>query len=404
MERDIKSNFNFKSAKERVSKVINKTELIKSDYFSDKYGNEVYIKPENLQKTGAFKIRGAYNKIYKLSDEEKKKGLISASAGNHAQGVAYACSVLGVKAKIVMPKTTPLIKVEGTKKYGAEVILYGDCYDEACEYAVKLSEEKGYTFIHPFNDINVIEGQGTIGSEILEELPDCDVILVPVGGGGLISGITLAAKEIKPDVKIVGVEPLGAASMKESVEVGRVINLPKISTVADGAAVKSPGDITFEIVKKYVDEIVVADDFEIMEAFTELLEKHKLIGESAGLLSLAGISKIKEKGKKIVSVVSGGNIDVLSISTMINKGLVSKGRIFGFNVNLPDKPGELLNISKILASTGANVVKVDHDQFRSADRFTDVILHVKAETNGYEHIEKIKEELRNSGYDIELEI
>lgn len=396
---DYSNNFNeVLAARTRIADVLRDTKLIFSDTFSAESGNNVYIKPENLQTTGAFKIRGAYNKISKLSPAERNKGLISSSAGNHAQGVAYAAQKLGVKATIVMPKTTPLIKVEATKQYGAEVVLSGDFYDEAFAEAKRLEEEKGYVFVHPFNDLDVIAGQGTISLEILEELQGVDCILVPVGGGGLISGIALAAKCLKPDIKIIGVEPEGAMAMKMSMDNNRLINLDTVNTIADGVAVKNPGDLTFPIIKDLVDEIVTVSDFEIMEAFLLLLEKHKLIGENAGVLSLAGLKKINEKNKNIVCIVSGGNIDVLTVSAMIDRGLLSRGRIFCFSVDLPHKPGELLKISKLLYEANANVVKLDHNQFKTLDRFNTVQLEVTVETNGHDHIKQITHMLEQNGF------
>lgn len=387
-------------SKERLKSVLKETKLIYSEVFSNEFNNEVYIKPENLQTTGAFKIRGAYNKISKLSDEERQKGLITSSAGNHAQGVAYAAQKLGVQATIVMPRTTPLIKVEATRQYGANVVLHGNCYDEAYAEAVRLEKENGYTFIHPFNDLDVIAGQGTIALEIIEELNDVDCIIVPIGGGGLISGIALAAKALKPDTKIIGVEPEGAKAMKLSVDSNKLICLDTVKTIADGVAVKAPGDINFSIIKELVDEIVTVSDFEVMEAFLILLEKHKLIGETSGVLPLAALKKIKERNKKIACVVSGGNIDVLTISSMIDRGLVSRGRIFCFTVELPDKPGQLLEVSKILARLNANVIKLDHNQFKTLDRFMQVQLEVTVEANGHEHVNQIIEELENEGFPI----
>ncbi|WP_236932606.1 threonine ammonia-lyase [Geosporobacter ferrireducens] len=398
---DVADSLQFKEARDRLKNVVEETNLLYSAVFSSEFGNNVYIKPENLQKTGAFKIRGAYNKISKLSLKERQKGLISSSAGNHAQGVAYAAQQLGVKATLVMPKTTPLIKVEATRNYGAQVVLSGDCYDEAYAEALRLQKENQSLFIHPFNDLDVIEGQGTIGLEILEELENVDCILVPIGGGGLIAGIAAAVKSLRPDIKIIGVEPEGAKAMKLSMENNKLTYLKTVDTIADGVAVKKPGDLTFSIIKDYVDEIVTVSDFDIMEAFLLLLEKHKLIGENAGVLSLAGLKKIQEKNKNVVCVVSGGNIDVLTISSLINRGLVSRGRIFCFSVDLPDKPGELLRISEILAKLNANVIKLNHNQFKSLDRLMDVQLEVTVETNGHKHIEQIIHEMSQMGYEIE---
>ena len=390
----------FITAKEKLSKVLLKTSLIQSPIFSKEAGNEVYIKPENLQKTGSFKIRGAYNKITNLSDEEKKKGVIASSAGNHAQGVAYGAKESGIKAVIVMPKSTPLIKVESTKQYGAEVVLHGDVYDDAFKKAKELEEKEGYIFVHPFDDEDVIYGQGTIALEILEELPETDIILVPIGGGGLISGIACAAKILKPEIKIIGVEPDGAASAYEAIKEDKVVELKEANTIADGTAVKKIGNTTFEYIKKYVDEIITVSDYELMEAFLLLVEKHKIIAENSGILSLAALKKLKEKNKKVVSVVSGGNIDVLMISSMINKGLIRRDRIFNFSVNIPDKPGELAKVVDLIAQQGANVVKLEHNQFKNLSRFKDIELQITVETNGSEHIQNLTRAFEEKGYEI----
>ena len=390
----------FKAAKKRVDEVIEETRLIHSDAFSTECGNDVYIKPENLQKTGAFKIRGAYNKIVKLDDDAKKKGLIASSAGNHAQGVAYAAKKLGVKATICMPAHTPLIKVDATKAHGAEVVLHGEVYDEAYAKAVELQKSEGYTFVHPFDDEDVIEGQGTIALEILEELPDTDVILVPIGGGGLIAGIACAAKQINPNIKIYGVEPEGAASALAAIHEDQVVTLAEANTIADGTAVKTIGDKTFEYIKKYVDGIITVNDYELMDSFLLLVEKHKLVAEGSGILSLAGLKKLYEKNKKVVSLISGGNIDVMTISSMINKGLISRGRIFTFSVQLQDKPGQLELVSKVLNQCNANVIAVDHNQFKNFARFSEVELRVTVETNGNMHIQTIIDEFDKLGYTI----
>ena len=392
--------YDFMEARERLNTVITKTKLIYSNIFSNETGNDVYIKPENLQRTGAFKIRGAYNKIAKLTEEEKKRGVIAASAGNHAQGVALAAQKLGIKAVIVMPKHTPLIKVEATKRYGADVILTGEVYDEAYEYAKKLQEKEGYTFVHPFDDEDVIEGQGTIALEVLDELPNVDIILVPIGGGGLISGIASAAKLKNPLIKIIGVEPEGAASALEARKNKHVVELAEANTIADGTAVKKIGEITFDYIEKYVDDIVTVSDYELMAAFLILVEKHKIVAENSGILSVAGLKKLNVKGKKIISIISGGNIDVLTISSMINKGLIARGRIFTFAVDLPDKPGQLVAVSQILSKQNANVIRLEHNQFKNLDRFHEVELQVTVETNGEEHINKITEEFKKSGYRI----
>ena len=390
----------FIKAKEKLSKVLLETHLIYSPIFSKESGNKVFIKPENLQKTGSFKIRGAYNKISNLTDTEKKRGVIASSAGNHAQGVAYGAKESGIKAVIVMPKSTPLIKVESTKQYGAEVILHGDVYDDAFKKAKELEEKEGYVFVHPFNDEDVLDGQGTIALEILEELPETDIILVPIGGGGLISGIACAAKIIKPDIKIIGVEPEGAASAYEAIKQNKVVELKEANTIADGTAVKKIGDLNFEYIKKYVDEIITVSDYELMEAFLLLVEKHKIIAEYSGILSIAATKKLKEKNKKVVSVISGGNIDVLMISSMINKGLIRRDRIFNFTVSIPDKPGELAKIVDLIAEQGANVIKLEHNQFKNLSRFKDIELQITVETNGSEHVQNLTQAFEEKGYEI----
>lgn len=390
----------FQEAKKRVDEVIIPTPLIYSEAFSKECKNEVYIKPENLQRTGAFKIRGAYNKIVKMDEEAKAKSLIASSAGNHAQGVAYAAHKLGVKATIVMPKHTPLIKVEATQSHGADVVLAGEVYDEAYQAACDLQKKHGYTFVHPFNDEDVIEGQGTIALEILEELPDTDIILVPIGGGGLISGIACVAKLIKPTIKIIGVEPEGAASALAAINEDQVVALKEAITIADGTAVKQIGEVTFDYIKEFVDGIITVSDYELMDAFLLLVEKHKLVAENSGILSLAALKKLNEKNKKVVSLISGGNIDVMTISSMINKGLIARGRIFTFSVQLPDKPGQLEYVAKVLAQCNANVIGVDHNQFKNFARFSEVELRVTCETNGESHIQKIIDTFNEQGYTI----
>ncbi|MCI1946262.1 threonine ammonia-lyase [Clostridium luticellarii] len=387
-------------ARERIKGICVKTKLIYSPEFSRESGNEVYIKPENLQITGAFKLRGASNKISKLSDEQKSRGLIASSAGNHAQGVAYSARKLGIKATIVMPETTPFIKVQSTKNYGADILLKGKVYDEAYEEAKRLERENGYTFVHPFNDVDVMAGQGTIALEILDELEDVDAILVPIGGGGLISGISVAAKSINPNIKIIGVQAEGANPMKISFDTGKLTYADEVNTIADGAAVKKPGDLTFHVIKKYVDEIVTVSDQELMEAVFVVLEKHKLVAEATGVMSLAALKRLEFKGKKVVSLISGGNIDVVTMASLLNKGLFSRGRIFCFSVKLKDIPGQLLKIAQILAEKRANVIKLDHNQFKAIDRLKYVVLEVTVETNGYEHIESIVKALNDNGYDV----
>ncbi|MEG0371731.1 MAG: threonine ammonia-lyase [Clostridium sp.] len=389
------------NAKKVLNGVINSTKLIYSMDFSKEYGNEIYIKPENLQITGSFKIRGAYNKIYNLTDSQKAKGLIASSAGNHAQGVAYAATQLGINATIVMPKSTPLIKVEATKKFGANVVLIGDCYDDAYKEAKRLEKEVGLTFIHPFNDREIMAGQGTVGLEILDELEDVDIILVPIGGGGLISGVAVAAKGINPKIKIIGVEAIGAMAMKESIDKGGLVTLSVVDTIADGSAVKSPGDKAFEVVKKYVDEIITVNDFELSEMVYTLMEKHKMVTEATGALSLAALKKLGVTGKKVVSIISGGNIDVVTISELLNRGLLFKGRMFCFSVKLRDTPGELLRIAQILSDCNANVIKLEHNQFKAIDRLRQVLLEITVETNGHDHINDIIAELNKSGYSID---
>lgn len=388
------------AAQQQLSKVLYKTDLIESPIFSSESGNRVFIKPENLQVTGAFKIRGAYNKISRLSEEEKTKGVVASSAGNHAQGVGLASKLLGAKSTVVMPATTPIIKVEATKKFGTQVILHGDSYDEAYSKAKQLEEEYDYTFIHPFDDLDVIAGQGTLALEILGDLKETDEILVPIGGGGLISGLAFAAKMLKPSIRIIGVEPEGAPCIRQSLDKSRIVTLDKVDTMADGAAVKKPGSFTFEMIRQYVDEVVTVSDFDIIEAILLLIEKHKIIAEGAGALSLAGLKKLNAKEKNVVCLVSGGNIDISTISAIINKALVSRGRMFCFTVNLPDKPGQLVTVAQILADLGANVIKLDHNQSKVLDRFKQVQLEVTVETNGYNHVREIEKAFSQRGMEI----
>lgn len=392
---------NFLEARTKLEPILLKTPLIYSPGFSQEFNNEVYLKPENLQKTGAFKVRGAYYKIAKLQKNQDIKGLICSSAGNHAQGVAYAAQKLNLKATIVMPKTTPLIKVQATKQYGAEVVLHGAVYDDAYQEARRLEKELGYVFIHPFDDWDIIYGQGTIGLEILDELEDVDYVLVPVGGGGLISGIATAIKHINPKVKVIGVEPRGAMAMKQSLRMNERVTLKSVDTIADGVAVKEPGKITFDAIRTYVDDIVIVDDYDLMDAFLMLVEHHKIVAENAGLLSLAGLKKLNVTNKKVVSLLSGGNIDVVTMSSLINKGLISRGRIYCFSVDLPDTPGQLLQISQILSDYKANVVKLDHNQFRTTHRFHHVNLQVTIETNGHDHLNLILEKLHEHGFKVQ---
>ncbi len=385
-------------AAKQLDNVAKKTALIHSPYFSSMSGNDVYLKPENLQNTGSFKLRGAYNKISQLSPAEKAAGVITASAGNHAQGVAFAAQQLGVKAVITMPATTPILKVEATRAYGAEVVLFGDTYDDAYNKALELQQQNGYILVHPFDDIEVILGQGTTALEIIDELKDVDAILVPVGGGGFVSGVALATKAVNPNVKVIGIEPEGAACVKHSLAKGKVSTLRQVDTVADGTAVKTPGKLTFEFIKKYVDEIITVSEFDIMSALLSLIEKHKLVGEGSGVLTLAALPQLPFKGKKVVSIISGGNIDISTISALIDKALIARGRIFCFAVQLPDKPGQLLKISQILADQNANVIKLDHNQAKVTDSFKKVQLEVTVETHGAEHIVEISTELEKNGF------
>lgn len=375
-----------------------KTKLIESPFFSETSSNEIYLKPENLQLTGAFKLRGAYNRISSLTDEEKSRGVITASAGNHAQGVAYASQKLGVKATICMPATTPILKVEATKAYGAEVVLYGDSFDDAYQKSLEIMEERGLLYIHPFNDKEVILGQSTVALEIIDALKDVDAILVPIGGGGFASGVALATKLVNPGVKVIGVEPENAACMKAALDSENIVALSSADTVADGCAVKRAGELTFEFCKKYLDDIITVSEMEIMSALLSLIEKHKLIAEGAGVLSLAALNKLPFEGKKVVAVVSGGNIDISTISALIDKALIARGRVFCFAIPLPDRPGQLLKVSEILARENANVIRLDHNQAKVTDSFQKVILEVVVETHNFEHIERILNALKDAGF------
>ena len=388
----------FEEACAAVSQVTQETKLIYSDYFSALTGNKVYLKPENMQKTGAYKLRGAYYKISTLSDEERAKGLITASAGNHAQGVAYAAKSFGVKAVIVMPTTTPLIKVNRTKSYGAEVVLYGDVYDEACEHAYKLAEEHGYTFIHPFDDLTVATGQGTIAMEIIKEQPLVDYILVPIGGGGLATGVSTLAKLLNPKIKVIGVEPSGAACMKASIEAGEVLSLPSVNTIADGTAVKTPGKAIFPYLKENIDEIITVDDEDLVVSFLDMVENHKMIVENSGLLTVAALKKLNVKDKKVVSILSGGNMDVITMSSVVQQGLIMRDRIFTVSVLLPDKPGELVRVASIIAEANGNVIKLEHNQFVSINRNAAVELRITLEAFGTEHKNQILSRLEKEGY------
>ena len=388
-------------AAKQLEGVARKTRLIHSDYFSELCHNDVYLKPENLQHTGAFKLRAAYNKISQLTPEERVRGVITASAGNHAQGVAYAARKLGVKAVICMPATTPILKVEGTRALGAEVVLHGDGFDDAYAHSLELQKKHGYVYIHPFNDLQVLLGQGTTALEIIDALKDVDAILCPIGGGGFASGVALATKLVNPNVKVIGVEPENAACMKAALAADKVVTLDSADTVADGCAVKTAGTLTFEFCKKYLDDIITVSEIDIMNALLSLIEKHKLVAEGAGVLSLAALAKLPFHDKKVVSIISGGNIDISTISALIDKALIARGRVFCFAVQLPDKPGQLLNVSRILAEENANVIKLDHDQTKVTDSFKKVVLTVTVETHNEQHIQKIIQALNANGYEIQ---
>ena len=388
----------FEAACEAVKKVTQETGLIYSKYFSDHTGNKIYFKPENMQLTGAYKLRGAYYTIGTLTDEERQRGLITASAGNHAQGVAYAAQCYGVKAVIVMPTTTPLIKVERTKAYGAEVVLYGDVYDQACEKAYELAAEHGYTFIHPFDDLRVATGQGTIAMEVIQDLPLVDYILVPIGGGGLATGVSTLAKMLKNNIKVIGVEPSGAACMKASLENGKVTTVSPVNTIADGTAVQTPGTKIFPYIQKNLDGIITVDDEELVVAFLDMVENHKMIVENSGLLTVAALKHLDVKGKKVVSILSGGNMDVITMSSVVQNGLIARDRIFTISVLLPDKPGELVRVSQVIADKRGNVIKLDHNQFFSTNRSAAVELKITLEAFGIEHKKEIIQALEEAGY------
>ena len=388
----------FEEASEAVSKVTQETKLVYSEYYSSQTGNKVYFKPENMQYTGAYKVRGAYYKISTLSEEEKQRGLITASAGNHAQGVAYAAKLAGIPATIVMPTPTPLIKINRTKGYGAEVVLAGDVFDEACEYAYKLAEERGLTFVHPFNDLAVATGQGTIAMEIIKELPTVDYILVPIGGGGLCAGVSTLAKLLNPKIKVIGVEPAGANCMQVSLKNKKVTTLPTVSTIADGTAVKTPGTKIFPYIQKNLDDIITVTDDELIGAFLDIVENHKMVVENSGLLTVAALNHLNVKGKKIVSILSGGNMDIITMSSMVQFGLIQRDRIFTVSTMLPDKPGEMVKISQVIADENGNIVKLDHNQFIGTNRNEGVELRITIEAFGTEHKNRIVKKLDEAGF------
>jgi len=392
----------FTEARQILEPVITRTPLVYSRHYTRLTGNQVYFKPENLQLTGAYKVRGAFVKIARLPAEQKKRGLITASAGNHAQGVALAAQLQKLKATIVMPQTTPLVKVNNTKSYGATVVLFGENYDEAYAHALELAEEKGYTFVHPFNDLDVASGQGTLAFEILADLPETDVIILPIGGGGLAAGVATLAKILRPEIEIIGVEPSGAASMKWSVEQGQICTLSHIDTIADGVAVKTPGDIVFPYVRDQVDRFLAIDDIELIDAFLTVMETHKLIVENAGLLSVAALNHLGIKGKRVVSILSGGNMDVITMASLVQHGLINRGRVFTFSVLLPDRPGELERIAHIIARQKGNIIRLEHNQFVSINRNMAVELKVTLEAFGFEHRDTIMHALADKGYQAKL--
>ena len=388
----------FEEAAEKVKEATLPTNLVYSEYFSNQIGNKVYLKPENMQYTGAYKVRGAYYKISTMSEEARKKGLITASAGNHAQGVAFAAKKYGVKATVVMPTTTPLIKVNRTKGYGAEVVLHGDVYDEACEYALKLAEEKGLTFVHPFDDLDVATGQGSIAMEIIKELPTVDYILVPVGGGGLATGVSTLAKLLNPNIKVIGVEPAGANCLQASIKAGKVTTLPTVSTIADGTAVKTPGSKVFPYLQKNLDDIITVPDEDLIVSFLDMVENHKMVVENSGLLTVAALKHLDVKGRKIVSILSGGNMDVITMSSVVQQGLILRDRIFTVSVLLPDKPGELSRVADVIAKQNGNVIKLEHNQFISINRSAAVELRITLEAFGSEHKAQIIKALEDENY------
>ena len=395
---DVLTLARFEEACDAVSRVTLDTKLIYSDYFSEITGGKVYLKPENMQRTGAYKVRGAYYKISTLSAEERARGLITASAGNHAQGVAYAARECGAKAVIVMPTTTPLIKVNRTKALGAEVILHGDVYDDAAAWADKLARENGYTFIHPFDDPDVATGQGTIAMEIMRDLPLVDIILVPVGGGGLATGVSVLAGYLKPGIKVIGVEPEGAACLKASFEAGKVVTLPAVNTIADGTAVKTPGSRIFPWLRKNLSGIITVPDQELVTAFLDMVENHKMVVENSGLLSVAALRHLDCRNKKVACVLSGGNMDVITMSSVVQQGLILRDRIFTVSVLLPDKPGELHRVSGIIAQANGNVIKLEHNQFISINRNAAVELRITLEAFGTDHKNEIISVLEKNGY------
>ena len=397
----------FQTAESILRGVILDTGLVFSPSFSKQSGNNVWFKPENMQITGAYKIRGALYKVSLLSPKQREHGIITASAGNHAQGIGFAAQYYNANATIVMPETTPLVKVNNTKAYGVQVVLEGNLYDDAHASAVKLAEENQYAFVHPFNDLDVAAGQGTLAFEILRALPETDVILVPIGGGGLIAGLATLAKILKPNVQVIGVEPTGAACMKVSKNANKITSLQKVETIADGAAVRTPGDLVFPFVQKYVDDIITIEDSILADVFLDMMESHKMIVENAGLLSAAALNYLGQhlgiRDKNVVALLSGGNMDVITISSLVQHGLRRRGRIFTFRVRLPDRPGELYRIAGIIANERGNIVELQHNQFvdvnRTSDKGTELVVTV--ESFGNEHKNTILTALSQEGYSAE---
>ncbi|MHA1797915.1 MAG: threonine ammonia-lyase [Candidatus Helarchaeota archaeon] len=392
-----------KQAKLEFGNFIHETPLEYNTTFSKMSNNELYLKLENLQKTGSFKIRGAFNKIRSLSDEEKEAGVITASAGNHGQGVALAATINKISSTVVLPEGSPLIKVKAIKDYGARVIIHGKNYDEAFLEAKRIQERENLVFIHAFNDPEIIIGQGTIGLEIMEELSDVDVIIVPIGGGGLISGIAGYCKAINPDVKIIGVEAAGSASMRKSINEGKVIELKSVDTIADGIAIKKPGDITFNIIKELIDDIILVDEDEVANAILMLMERAKIVTEGAGAVSLAAaLNKITFTNKKVVVVISGGNIDMTLVNRIIIKGLIKAGRLLKFSTKLLDKPGSLMKVLRIIAEQDANIISIVHDREMLELPLKQTAVQIEIETRDIEHINQIKNILKKNGYEIEI--
>lgn len=388
----------FEEASEVVKKVTNPTKLIYSEYLSQQTGGKIYLKPENMQYTGAYKVRGAYYKISTMSEEERSKGLVAASAGNHAQGVAYAAQKFGCKATIVMPTVTPLIKVNRTKSYGAEVILYGDVYDDSFAYAKELAQKEGSTFVHAFDDLDIAAGQGSIAMEIIQELPTVDYILVPVGGGGLVTGVATLAKMLNPKIKVIGVEPATAASMTAALAQGEPVELESANTIADGTAVKKVGEKIFPYAKENIDEVLLVEDDELIGAFLDMVENHKMVVENSGLLTVAALRQLNLKGKKAVAILSGGNMDVITMSSIVQHGLIQRDRIFSVSVLLPDKPGELVRVASTIADAKGNVIKLEHNQFVSTNRNAAVELRITMEAFGTDHKSEILQALEDQGF------